>query len=250
MAMTDDLSKLLTHDALAEAEKVTGRSYKSDPLTNAIGLIGHIQHTARKNDVLRERGDTTLSNGLAYYQSAIADLGFEKLVEIPFSPPTNRDGDTQRHEKFFIYWHPTKAILLKFDTYGGGHVNGGNLSFNWRSHDQDHPWEGREGSWHLGVSGGLQEDAEGRLCLVASLDCREALRHKLGHLDQYGEFLTTWIEQPFLWLLHHGDTKICKDPSRRGLGCNHYSPACYDKTAINAERIALLPPEVQAAIRG
>jgi hypothetical protein len=43
-----------------------------------------------------------------------------------------------------------------------------------------------------------------------------------------------WIRQPFLWLLHYGDTKV----------------AGYDFDEINQQRIAMFPTEVQEAICG
>lgn len=34
-------------------------------------------------------------------------------------------------ERFYVYFHPKLAILLKFDTYGGSSINGGHFYYNW-----------------------------------------------------------------------------------------------------------------------
>ena len=55
----------------------------------------------------------------------------------------------------------------------------------------------------------------------------------MERMEAAGEFLPTWIKPSFLWLLHYMDTK------KEG----------YSYDAINAERIAMLPPHVQSAIK-
>ena len=63
-------------------------------------------------------------------------------------------------------------------------------------------------------------------------DGREALRHGLAKLEKAGEILPVWVDRPFLWLLHYGDTKI---------------PG-YNYEAINNERIAMMPEWVREMI--
>ena len=65
-------------------------------------------------------------------------------------------------------------------------------------------------------------------------DAREAIKHKINGLAENGVFLKKWKEQPFLWLLHHGDTKDEK----------------YDYNALNAKRISKLPLDIQEIIKG
>jgi hypothetical protein len=65
-------------------------------------------------------------------------------------------------------------------------------------------------------------------------DCREALKFNINQLAENGTFVKKWKKQPFLWLLHYMDTEK-KD---------------YDYNAINKERIAMLPIEVQELIKG
>jgi hypothetical protein len=53
----------------------------------------------------------------------------------------------------------------------------------------------------------------------------------IDKLKRNGEFLPKWVERPFLWLLHHGDTQ-----------------GEYDYDEINEERISKLPKHVIDAI--
>lgn len=59
-------------------------------------------------------------------------------------------------------------------------------------------------------------------------------KHRLDNYRDTGIFMKKWIKQPFLWLLHYGDTKV----------------AGYDFDEINQQRIAMFPTEVQEAICG
>lgn len=71
-----------------------------------------------------------------------------------------------------------------------------------------------------------------RLVKYGDIDCREAAKMALTEMAQHGKFLQKWKKQPFMWLLHHGDTK---DDN-------------YDHEKITAERIAMLPDYVRDAI--
>jgi len=65
-------------------------------------------------------------------------------------------------------------------------------------------------------------------------DAREALVFNISQLEKNGEFLNKWVEAPFLWLLHHGDTKLSE----------------YDFEEINKERLTRFPDEVYECITG
>lgn len=65
-------------------------------------------------------------------------------------------------------------------------------------------------------------------------DCREGLKHNISKMVNNGKFLKKWKKQPFLWLLHYMDTENDN----------------YDYEAINKERIAKLPKDVQELIKG
>lgn len=67
---------------------------------------------------------------------------------------------------------------------------------------------------------------------VGHHDCREALKNNINLMVNNGTFLKKWKKQPFLWLLHHGDTKIEN----------------YDYAQINQTRLNLLPDWVKECI--
>lgn len=132
-----DLKDLLDIDPLAEAEKITGRSYKEEdpnyPVpgmneTTAIGFSLNYAHGRRKERILREMDDTTSYNSLEDYIRIITEEGFVKVLELPFigdgwGDPVN--------ETLFVFWNPD-GILLSFDTYGGNKsVNGSTFRYNW-----------------------------------------------------------------------------------------------------------------------
>ena len=58
--------------------------------------------------------------------------------------------------------------------------------------------------WNIVSTGHITEDN----ILIGSHDAREAIRHKIKELREYGEFITPWVEKPSLWLIHHGDEQI------------------------------------------
>ena len=58
----EEIKDVLSFDALQEAENLTGKSYKDDKATEALGFIAHIQNGKRKEQMLKSLGDTTFSN--------------------------------------------------------------------------------------------------------------------------------------------------------------------------------------------
>lgn len=228
--MTDTIHELLNFDPLATAEKITGRSAANNE-TGMLGLGLQIERQAALREVLTTHRDVHFSSPLCAYKDLLTDLGFTRVLSLPFIARGYRRTE-ERHETFQVWWHAADGLLAKFDSYGGTGMNGGKVLFNWRPHDQVSPWGHTSG---LGLSGGCTrhgppEDSE--LIGAYDFDVREAVRYKLDRLRERGTFVTPWRERPWLWLLHHEDTKT----------------EGYDHAAINAERVAMLPPEVQRAI--
>lgn len=228
--MPDPLREMLTFDPLAEAERITGQSYKDNEGMNAatgLGMALMWEHAAQKNAVLTARGDTTFSNKLERYQAIIEANGFEHVLRVPFQHYDTPDA--------LMVYARRDGLLLAFDTFSDeSTVNGGHLYYNWRPSPQcaaDHEYWGitSPGGWKRadGRDGPITEDDVWR----GNHDCREALIYNIDRLTANGEFVSPWIERPFIWLLHYGDTK--QD---------------YDYDAINAERIAMLPSWVREMI--
>ena len=220
------LSDALSFDGLAAAETITGQSYKDDKSTEALGLFLHFTEGAKKNALLAALDDTSHACLLSDYLRIAVDEGFEIVLQIPFLGISYAIPIAEITETFYVMFHKRDGILLCFDTFGGDKVNGGNFYYNWVPNSED--------SYHEATSNGSFMKVEDHFVWVGYHNCREALRHKLSRLGEKGSFLTPWVEQPFLWLLHYMDYKA-KD---------------YDYKAIIAARIAMLPEYVQKAIVG
>lgn len=226
--MDQSLKNLLDRDPVAEAEWLYNGgdrwSSAEGPDHNQNKALEFLQHAfkvnAEKEAALKVRDDTCFSNSLADYQRIISDIGFRKVLTVLF------DSTSGRQEQYFIYFRDNGGILLSFDTFGGN-VNGGKFYYNWRT-------KSGEPCWPIGIlsSGSRRGDA-----WAGDHDCREAVRHHIGCLEESGSFVTPWKHRPFLWLLHHMDTK------ERDL-----KEIKYDYKAITEERIALLPDDVVKAI--
>jgi hypothetical protein len=257
------LEDVLARDPVAESEKLFGNVNPSNGPVDRVAGLGFLAHAmtvnAQKNAALELLDDTMLSNDLSRYQRIVGEIGFRKVLEIPF-------GGRMTPEKYFVYFRDQGGLLLSFDTYEGNRVNSGKVYYNWRRKPGD-----VAGHYECLSSGGWryesfeeeqriraidppyavydkardEGDVESQTAIarykaefaahsvwVGDHDAREALRHNLTRLDEYGLFVTPWIEQPFLWLLHYGD----KDES------DNYKQ-------INAERMAMLPSDGRQAVK-
>ena len=220
--MDDELDQLLAFDALDTAEKLVGQDGNA---ALSLGLALQMHKSAVLREELEARGDTLLSNELGRYLGIVQDLGFEPVLSLPFEG-RSWDGEAPPPETFHVLAH-RDGMLLAFDTFGTTAVNGAKVWYNWRPRDA-------EVGWSMTSSGGYHNwDPEKRTGIWAGdHDAREALRHKIQRLRDNGELLARWQKRPFLWLLHHMDTK----------------PEGYDHNVINQARIALLPAWVQQMI--
>ena len=228
--MTDELDKVLRFDALDTAEKLTGKSCKEDEDTELFGMAMFLENNNNKDKLLQQNDDTTFSNSVENYVRIIEDMGFEKGLVLDFKNP--RGGN--RQEKMFVYGHREKGIILKFDTYNEGRVNAGKYYYCWRPYDLEEFREARVGATSSGGWDGFKEDDDNyeEVYWCGDHDCREAVRHNIGKLAQWGDFLPVWPKCPFMWLLHYGDTAVH--------GYNHKK--------ITEERIAVLPAWMRAII--
>lgn len=220
---SDLIGDSLSYDPLAEAERITGSSYKDDESTAFLGMMLAMEHSRSKSEIMRATNDTCHNNTLEETVSIIEGMGFQLMLSDSF---TSVCGEKTSEEKWFIYWK--EGILVFFDTFRGS-LNSGHAYFNL----SQAPSPENRYSLH-GFSGSYARTKEGDVVSVGSIDIREGFRYKLNSFGEKGTFLSEWVEQPFLWLLHHMDTK---EPN-------------YDYDSINRERISLLPVDVQKAILG
>lgn len=222
--MTDfnDVLDALNYDPLYEAEKITGKSYKEDDTTLAVGLFDHIGNVARKKALLLSRGDT-------YYGMPYEDLLHiaEKLGFVPILTENfvgrSYSNEPAPNETFTILWNAELGILMTAESYMGKDLNSGSIYYNLKRKNED-----STEIWKYTSSGGMRNGI-----WVGHHDIREGLKAKIEGMKSVAEFLPVWTERPFLWLMNYMDEKV---------GDSYKE--------INEERISRFPEEVQNAIRG
>ncbi len=172
-----------------------------------------MNNNKKKTALLQASNDTCFQNNLNQNLSVIEDIGFKLLCS---------GNILNTNDKWRIFWND--GLLLFCDSYyGDKKLNGGTVYFNYCGP--------REALDHC--SSGFAGEFNREMVWDGDRDIREGLRYSINKMKKQGQILSTWIKRPFLWLLHYEDIK-----------------QNYDYKTINEERIALLPIEVQEAIKG
>lgn len=226
MTHNDDLDDLLRFDPLYAAETLTGHSYKEDDQTQALGLSLHLDTGVSKRKALKATGDTHLSSSLAEQLEVMESLGFETVLLDSFEGSDYGLGSPE--ESYRIMWHP-EGVLATVESYQGLGRNSTKFYYNVRFSQET------MGKYYRYTSSGhfhTYDQENENYIWVGNHDGREAFKHHLTRLGLAGEFLSEWIEQPFLWLLTYTESKV----------------EGYDYEAINEERISRLPKNVRNAI--
>lgn len=233
----EEIKKIQEIDTLAEAEFITGKSYKEDESTVIVGLGLNLKKSEMMNKIMKETDDTLFSERVEEYLRKVISFGFEIVL-------TEQIKHCREDEKVFILWHKEYSILLSFDTFRGN-VNGGNLYYNWSpsgvaSFSRATSSGGFEGiNWLPDLSTQLECEFENerpkwdekedwgefikadniynkrmrdwreknnlRGVWVGYHDCREAVKNNIRLLLKEGEFLKKWKRKPFLWLAGHSE---------------------------------------------
>lgn len=182
--------------------------------TEALGVSMLIARNSRKQALLESAKDTHFGTSFARFVEIATELGFEKIYE-------EKVANTQ--DKLFVFWR-TDGILLSVESYGKN-VNSAHVWFNYQGEDRRS---------FLQCNGSLVTTHDNVDTYEMSRDVREGLRWFLDDIKKHGVLLSTWVAQPFLWLLNYDE------PKHEG----------YDYQAINAAKIAQFPAHVQTAISG
>ena len=219
--MNDRIADLLSYDALSEAERITGQSYKDDDSTMRLGFGLHMMHAQDKEAALRRAADSYFRMDLADTLALYADIGFTEVLCDEFAGSTYGD-EPAPTETFRILWHPD-GVLVTVESYNATDRNSTKAYYNLAVTDRSDLWSR--------TSSGRLTDGD---VWIGDHDAREGIRTNLARLAEVGKFLPTWVEAPFLWFVTYAETK---DDG-------------YDYAAINAERISRLPQHVRDAIGG
>lgn len=252
MNRTDVILNALSRDAIAEAEALTGKSYKENELTQLLGLLRHTELVKNKRSLMDSERDTNFRNDPIWLKNRLAEDGFVLLHSEEFVG--HNYGDGAPTEEFNIFFCYRRGLLVFMETFGrglpkyqdetnfNGSVNSISVAFNWRPAKPDLCCRLTDGG---GSRHGVidpnplfkvkpsQYNPEGHnYATVGTFDGREGLFTKLAWAEENGQFITPWLERPFLWLLTYADTKR---PD-------------YDHNVINEARLQKLPPNVRGAL--
>lgn len=181
--MKNELTKALDYDGLAEAEKLTGNSYKEDANVVWLGMgLMHRQQEEKDALLFLNRDTNSNKQTISEFFDILKDIGFVEVLKLPIP-------GTEDH--FHVFWK--SGLLIRLDTWNNRCVNGGDVYFN---------YQGNRSDLHHASNGLVAgtDDVWG-----GYRDIREGFRN---FLDIPGKFLAPWVKKPFLWLLHYQDTKV------------------------------------------
>lgn len=183
-----DLDELLNFDSLHEAEKLSGKSYKSDEETTKLGFALHVLNSEEKKKRLKATNDSYYGIKIPEFLEIVKDLGFTLINKLPFTYEESKE-----HQ--FWYWHPDHFILLVFNTFYGN-LNAANM---WYCHERD---KTKEFDYSIYSSHSpLRED-----WVCGSHDVREGLRHHFNRLLANGKFVR-WGESQFIYSLNYAENE-------------------------------------------
>lgn len=227
------LKKLLSYDALNEAEKMTGGSVNDEAsLAHGIGMANFFENNAKRQKTLSALDDTTFHCSMENYLRIAKEIGFEHVLEIPFVSKAYGD-EKLVNERFIVLWR--NGLLLTCDTYDGQSRNTSELHFNVK------PRKDEDYSTIPGGGTGFEHD--GDWVRIGTMDVREGLRFHIEEIEELGIILEKWVQRPYLHLLHHKDWDKHDWRTAKDVVAHH---AAID--ALVEERIGMLPKHVQDAI--
>jgi hypothetical protein len=186
------IDDLLHEDALMNAEKITGKSYKEDEATMHLGFLMHMMKGQEKKAALKSRGDTYYTQNFYEHCALVEGYGFEMVYEETYQ------NDGGYPETLRYYCHREKALFYDVHTYNRPFK--GDNGRDWPSAEGGsvHACVLLNGEEHLPVQNGWSPinnhlwDELGPIGMI-TLFGREALLHKLKKLDDSNcQFVAPW----------------------------------------------------------
>lgn len=187
-----DILDQIKFDAFYEAEKITGKSYKTDEATSNLGLALSRKHAKQTKEILAHIGDTHFQSKWQDFLLILEGEEFEILYR-----------QTNGVDEHIIAYHP-EHMLLSADSYTSldkQNLNAVKLYFN-REVEEDIRWS-------LELSGGFHQEslAKGVKILSGDLQGVEAFRTKFRKLLANSSVVFPWIECPLLHLEAHWESR-------------------------------------------
>lgn len=226
--MTDNLFDLMKVDPLAEAEKITGQSYKDDNGTMSLGFAMHMLHNDRVRAAAEASGDTHYNSTFEQALAVFLDLDFDVVLEDHF------EGSNGAQETYLVLWNED-GVLGTLESHEGTRMNSAKIYYNVMS--------GVPLPWDVTSSGSYAVyDADLHAFVWAGdHDVRTGFRASFSALQEAGTFLPRWVKRPHLGLVAYREWH---DLPRNDRGYPDYRES--DK--IREERILRLPEHVRKAI--
>ena len=221
------IQNLITTDPLAEAEKLTGQSYKD----SSLGMGMHINHNQNKREALESAGDTHHSSSFSDQIMAFLELGFETVLVEAFDG-VSYDGEV-RKETLMLFWHPD-GVLGSCESHMGTNRNSAAIHYNMKFRE-----DAMENYFRV-TSSGRFVNLEERIW-SGDHDAREAIKHHFNALKAVGEFLPIWVDQPYLKIMTYQDYKDKVEGES-------WTEEKVRTDKIKHDRLAKLPEHVRTAI--
>lgn len=196
--LSETAERLMSTDALLEAERITGSSYKDDEATAALGLGIHLQLGAQKQAVLSELDDTHWNVSWTNFLRIALEEGF---VEV-----RRREHEYKERgmDEQVILHHPTEGTVINAGSYWGGEsLNGATLYFN-LEFPKHATREGLAFSGHFNLDAWDNQD---RRIYIGSVSLGEGMRRTLAKMRAQGSFVAPWVERPWMSLDAYWDSK-------------------------------------------
>lgn len=247
----DQVFASLRYDPLAAAEEITGESYKTSALTENLGFAMHFDHVRAKRALLAAAGDTSFDTKPEWLIARLLKDGFDLHKVYPFTScsPYNKESYDDRA---YLLFCRRRGILVWMETYARGSkresLSSVKAYWNWRPARGDVHLEGYSGHGVVDPSPLFKPEPDEwnpqgeSYATVGDYDGREGLFTRLAYMEENGQFITPWLERPWLWLLTYMDTKDEKGASFPS------GVKGYDHNVINAKRLADLPEDVRRAV--
>lgn len=224
----EETARVLTHDTIAETEKVFGDKHWSEfsDLENLLMLGRAIEDNKRKAEHLKSIGDINYKTTWDEFKNMLVSYGFKEGLSYPLN--THDYGDGTTIEEAIIYYHLEKGLILWATSYWNrSTINSGNCYCELKSKG------GKENknTLYQWLSSGCVRD---NVC-ESSFDIREGMFYRLEMLESAGVFQSKWsIKNRFMWFVDWNEKEV----------------EGYDYKKITKDKIMQCPQEMQDIIYG
>lgn len=211
--MDNTTREMLDFDGLAQAEQITGQSYKDDKETEGLGMLLHIMGSQVKANHLQSIGDSYFNMPWDESKALFESAGFEIILLEEFEG-TDRGSGSPREE--FLIAQRGGAILVA-ESFSTTRRNKASIYFNAKLKDpKDEYYFPRcsgtsvyigEFPDHRGFAPKdmTLEEFNAESVRIGDFDAREGMLSRLADIEEHAEIILPWIECPFMSLVNYAE---------------------------------------------